>query len=157
MANRAILVAPLFVALALLLPGCVGPYKAYEGPTLPASKISIVEGLYAYSTTLRSRADLTHEHTITVEEIDGEENSRAKYGSAYQVSPGQHIAKVRYDHKFLGSVNLTVKFTSEAGHRYIIAATRRGWRSYIWVVDITKDGLYFVKRGKVIAGEMPPS
>lgn len=150
---------PLVVVLALLLSGC-GTIKAYEGPELPKSEISVIDADYGHGLMLAFFGILpipvSFRHGTNVLIVDGHKGIRAPY----HILPGQHTARVLYIRNapvdlcslfgcfFEYRAILTIKFTTEAGHEYRIPAERRGERNWIWVEDITS--------GKVVAGEKPP-
>ena len=151
---------PLVIVLALLLSGC-GTIKAYEGPELTKSEISVIDGHYSHGWMVAMIGILpipmTFRHETRVFEIDGRSGGG---GWPYHVLPGQHTAKVRYTDNhpvnlcgqfgciFGYKASLTINFATEAGHEYRIPAERRDERDWIWVEDITS--------GKVVAGEKPP-
>ena len=150
---------PLVIVPALLLSGCA-TIKAYEGPELTKSEISVIDGYYSHGWMVGMFGILpipmTFRHETRVLEIDGRSGGG---GWPYHVLPGQHSARViysRYPHVTLCSYlcisnyssGLSIDFTAEAGHEYRIPAERRDERDWIWVEDITT--------GKVVAGEKPP-
>lgn len=135
---------PLVVVFALLLSGCaLKAFKAYEGPELAKSEISVI--IRSNSTRTFPLPALGHETYVLG--VDGKTGP----GLVYHVRPGQHTAEVLYrTHALLFSIYraiLTINFTTEAGHEYYIPARRRHGRDWIWVEDFTT--------GKVVAGEKP--
>ena len=155
---------PLVVLFALLLSGC-GTIKAYEGPELTKSEISVIDSRHSHGWMVAFMGvlpiPLSIRHSTIVLIVDGHKG-RGVY--PYHVLPGQHTAKVRYTGTapvdlcgafagiggciFQYEASLTINFTTEAGHEYRIPAERRDERDWIWVEDITS--------GKVVAGEKPP-
>ena len=151
---------PLVVVLALVMSGC-GTIKAYDGPELPQSEISVLDSRHSHGWMLAFWGilpiPLSVRHDTNVLEVDGHK-SKGVY--PYHLRPGQHTAKVRYTGNapvnlcgqfgciFTQEAVLTISFTTEAGHEYRILAERRDERNWIWVEDKTT--------GKVVAGEKPP-
>ena len=152
---------PLVIVLALLLSGC-GTIKAYEGPELTKSEISVIDGHYSHGWMVAMFGilpiPLSVRHETVVLAVDGKQGKG--FGFSYHVRPGQHTAKVRYTGHgpvdlcsefgciFSHKASLTINFATEAGHEYRIPAERRDERDWIWVEDITT--------GKVVGGEKPP-
>ena len=152
--------APLAALLVMPLWGCVTT-KAYEGPELTKSEVSVIHVTYRHGVFIGIFGMFPipgPRHNTTVTKLD--DYGTPWLGGEFRVRPGQHSATVVYIGRSpvdlcsgLGCVfqhwaKLVIDFTTEAGHEYRIPAERRDGRDWIWVEDITI--------GKAIAGEKPP-
>lgn len=131
------------VASVAALAGC-GTIKAYDGPELPLSEISVLDSRHGHSWVVAFAGVLPIpmrlRHSTIVLAVDGHVNPTV---FPYHLRPGQHTAKVRYDRNSLVNlcgqfgciippevkVDLTINFTTEAGHEYRIPAQRWGERN----------------------------
>ena len=137
--------------------------KAYEGPELPKSEIAVLHHAARHDLAFGLALIVPFpcfKHETLITEIDGKHKQP---GTEIHIRPGEHTAIVQYVRHFdvtplpstvafclpsYFSSDLSIKFTTKAGHEYRIPAERRGARNWIWVEDITT--------GKVVAGEKPP-
>ena len=84
---------PLVIVLALLLSGC-GTIKAYEGPELTKSEISVIDSRHSHGWMVAFMGvlpiPLSIRHSTIVLIVDGHKG-RGVY--PYHVLPGQHTAR----------------------------------------------------------------